>query len=160
MVELQICTFFNPDLLWQEQLTSLVGSEEVEKLNKKLKSLRVAALDDYHISYSDMFSKSLCDKTENFLEIIRDIGSWPQDPFEYVLISTMMLFCTDLLQVKHHVQIQNFQNKYATLLYKYLNKKHKFEPGVAVSRFAGGINTISKCKLLQSIQLKLLKVEV
>lgn len=160
LVELQICTFFNPDLLWQEQLTSLVGSEEVEKLNKKLKSLRVAALDDYHISYSDMFRKSLCDKTENFLEIIRDIGSWPQDPFEYVLISMMMLFCTDLLQVKHHVQIQNFQNKYATLLYKYLNKKHKLEPGVAVSRFAGGINTISKCKLLQSIQLKLLKVEV
>ena len=77
-MELQICTFFNPDLLWQDQLTSLVGSEEVEKLHKKLKSLRVAALDDYHISYSDMFSKSLCDDTENFLEIVRDIGSWPQ----------------------------------------------------------------------------------
>lgn len=120
----------------------MVGSEEVEKLHKKLKSLRVAALDDYHISYSDMFSKSLCDNTENFLEIIRDIGSWPQvqnikyeqrdlfnlfstlqDPFEYVLISTMMLFSTDVLQVKHHVQIQSLQNKYATLLYKYLNKK-------------------------------------
>ena len=71
-------SFFNPDLLWQDQLTSLVGSEEVEKLHKKLKSLRVAALDDYHISYSDMFSKSLCDDTENFLEIVRDIGSWPQ----------------------------------------------------------------------------------
>ena len=56
----------------------MVGSEEVEKLHKKLKSLRVSALDDYHISYSDMFSKSLCDNTENFLEIIRDIGSWPQ----------------------------------------------------------------------------------
>jgi len=71
-----------------------------------------------------------------------------------------MLFSTDLLQIKHHVQIQNLQNKYATLLYKYLNKKHKPEPGVAVSRFAGGINIVSKCKLLQSLQLKLLKEEI
>ena len=42
VVEMQICTFFNPDLMWREQFVPLMGQEEVDKLDKKLKSLNVA----------------------------------------------------------------------------------------------------------------------
>lgn len=49
LVEFQICTFFNPDLLWREQLTPLIGQEEVEKLDRRLKSLNVDGMDDFRI---------------------------------------------------------------------------------------------------------------
>ena len=78
LVELQICTFFNPDLLWREQLTTLIGQEEVEKLDKKLKSLNVDGLDDLRIEYSDMFCGRSITESEQMLDIVRDIGSWPQ----------------------------------------------------------------------------------
>ena len=42
LVEMQICTFFNPDLMWHEQFIPLMGQEEVDKLDKKLKSLNIA----------------------------------------------------------------------------------------------------------------------
>ena len=42
VVEMQICTFFNPDLMWREQFIPLMGQEEVVKLDNKLKSLNVA----------------------------------------------------------------------------------------------------------------------
>ena len=42
VVEMQICTFFNPDLMWREQFIPLMGQEEVSKLDNKLKSLNVA----------------------------------------------------------------------------------------------------------------------
>ena len=42
LVEMQICTFFNPDLMWREQFIPLIGREEVDRLDKKLKSLNVA----------------------------------------------------------------------------------------------------------------------
>lgn len=78
LVELQICTFFNPDLLWREQLTTLIGQEEVEKLDRKLKSLNVDGLDDLRIEYSDMFCSRHIQESEQLLDIVRDIGSWPQ----------------------------------------------------------------------------------
>ena len=78
LVELQICTFFNPDLLWREQLTTLIGQEEVEKLDRKLKSLSVDGLDDLRIEYSDMFCSRAVQESEPVLDIVRDIGSWPQ----------------------------------------------------------------------------------
>ena len=77
-MELQICTFFNPDLLWREQLTTLIGQEEVEKLDRKLKSLSVDGLDDLRIEYSDMFCSRPVQQLEPLLDIVRDIGSWPQ----------------------------------------------------------------------------------
>ena len=79
-MELQICTFFNPDLLWKEQLTTLIGEEEVDKLDKKLKSLSVNGLDDLRIEYSDMFCGRTINESdsEQILDIVRDIGSWHQ----------------------------------------------------------------------------------
>lgn len=41
LIKMNISTFFNPDLTWSKQLAGLLGSEEVEKLDRKLKSLKV-----------------------------------------------------------------------------------------------------------------------
>lgn len=78
LVELQVCTFFNPDLLWGEQLSTLIGATEVEKLDRKLKSMEVKGLDDLKLSYLDMFSREDVTLSETFLEMVRDIGCWPQ----------------------------------------------------------------------------------
>ena len=87
-MELQICTFFNPDLLWREQLTTLIGQEEVEKLDRKLKSLSVDGLDDLRIEYSDMFCSRPVQQLEPLLDIVRDIGSWPQVTYPHSLQSS------------------------------------------------------------------------
>lgn len=157
LVELQICTFFNPDFMWQEQLTTLIGSEEVDKLDRKLKSLKVENLVDLRIKYSNIFSHK--NIPESFLDTVKDVGSWHQDPYEFVLLSNLLLFSPDSLQLDNYLQIQSTQNKFAVLLYKYLNRKHSAEPGVAVSRFAGAIQIVTKCKYLHSIRMQELKDE-
>ena len=78
MVELQICTFFNPDLMWRDQLSTFIGTQEIETLDRKLKSMEVQGLDDMKINYLDMFHPGDPDLAETFLEIVRDVGSWPQ----------------------------------------------------------------------------------
>jgi len=74
------------------------------------------------------------------------------------------MFCPDVLSpsipLVQNIQTQNTQNKFAVLLYKYLNKKHQNEPGIAVSRFAGGINVVTKCKHLYNLWITELKQEV
>ena len=147
MVELQICTFFNPDLMWRDQLSTFIGTQEIETLDRKLKSMEVQGLDDMKINYLDMFHPGDPDLSETFLEIVRDVGSWPQvnnfqasskyfwlqhsniyvqDAYEFVLLCNVVLFCPDLLQLQRDEQTQQVQNKFAVLLYKYLNKKYVF----------------------------------
>ena len=75
---LSLLLLFCLDLLWREQLTTLIGQEEVEKLDRKLKSLNVDGLDDLRIEYSDMFCSRSVQESDQLLDIVRDIGSWPQ----------------------------------------------------------------------------------
>ena len=67
-------------MLWREQLTLLIGAEEVDRLYRKLKTLNVQHLDDRRVDYVDMFGHSSV-TDENFLEMVKDIGSWPQVNF-------------------------------------------------------------------------------
>ena len=48
----------------------------MEKLDRRLKSLNVDGMDDFRIEYSDMFSP--LQESDQLLDIVRDIGSWPQ----------------------------------------------------------------------------------
>ena len=128
----------------------LLGIEEVDKLDRKLKTLNVSGLDDLKIEYVHMFTSPHITQSDSFLDTVRDIGSWPQvisttmcvqkyvlsylnifivikyfqDPLEYVLLCSVLLFCPDLLQLAQNSQIQKTQTKFAVLLYKYLNKKY------------------------------------
>merc|ERR1719474_2561662 len=79
LVEMQICTFFNPDLMWREQFIPLMGREEVDKLDKKLKSLNVAGLDDLQVQWRHMFSQPHLDTTMNLQEVVKEVGGWAQD---------------------------------------------------------------------------------
>lgn len=146
VVEMQICTFFNPDLMWREQFIPLMGQEEVTKLDNKLKSLNVAGLDDLQVEYSHMFTQPHMQDTKQLQEVVKEVGGWVQDACEYVLLSLVLLFCPDMLDLVERRRVEEIQLKFATLLQKYLNHKHLTEPRLAVSRFASGLNLVSKCK--------------
>jgi len=151
LVELQICTFFNPDLMWREQFIPLMGREEVDKLDKKLKSLNVAGLDDLQVQWRHMFSQPHLDTTVNLQDAVKEVGSWAQDACEHVLLCLILLFCPDMLDLLERRRVEEIQLKFALLLQKYLNHKHHAEPRVSVSRFACGLNLVSKCKEVHRI---------
>jgi len=146
LVEMQICTFFNPDLMWREQFIPLIGREEVDRLDKKLKSLNVAGLDDLQVQWRQMFSQPRIEEGANLQDAVRDIGGWAQDACEHVLLCLVLLFCPDMLNLLERRRVEEIQLKFALLLQKYLNHKHQAEPKVSVSRFACGLNLVSKCK--------------
>ena len=56
----------------------LLGIEEVDKLDRKLKTLNVSGLDDLKIEYVHMFTSPHITQSDSFLDTVRDIGSWPQ----------------------------------------------------------------------------------
>ena len=75
---MQICTFFNPDLKWREQLRPLMGRGEVVKLDTKLREMNVVNLDSLHVFYSSMFSSPPPQLENEFADLLMAIGSWPE----------------------------------------------------------------------------------
>ena len=80
IVEMQICTFFQPDLVWRAQFIPLIGPMEVDKLDNKLKDLKVKGLDTHQVFYSSMFPNPPQQLETNFADLMVDIGSWPTVP--------------------------------------------------------------------------------
>ena len=74
-----------------------------------------------------------------FTDLLTTIGSWPQVEFfsllcqiqnpntqdekEYVLVSLVLLFCPDMLDLVERRRVEDCQLKFATLLQKYLSNK-------------------------------------
>ena len=49
-----------------------------------------------------------------------------QDAQEFVLISLVLLFCPDLLDLQERRVVEDIQTKFAVLLHKYLKKRSVF----------------------------------
>ena len=77
LMEMQICTLFHPDIAWRKQLAPLIGPEEVERLDRKLKDLKVKGLDSLHVFYTSMFPSPPSHMESKFADLLRDIGAWP-----------------------------------------------------------------------------------
>ena len=77
MMEMQICTFFNPSLAWDEQLTPLMGEEEVETLKVKLMDMNLEHLDTKRVFFISMFPSPPPYSETQFSELMNYIGSWP-----------------------------------------------------------------------------------
>ena len=80
ILEMQICTLFQPDIAWREQFIPLIGPVEVDKLDNMLKDLKVRGLDTIQVYYSSMFPKPPKKLETHFAELLLDIGSWPTVP--------------------------------------------------------------------------------
>ena len=80
IMQMQISTFFQPDLVWRAQFIPLIGPIEVEKLDNKLKDLKVKGLDTQQVFYSSMFPKPPQQLEAHFADLLLDIGSWPTVP--------------------------------------------------------------------------------
>merc|ERR1711899_498993 len=119
VMTLKTCSFFHPRLEWTSQLSPLLGVGEVDKLNVKLRSLNVSGLDRLKLSYKQFFPSPFL-QTERaemqFTDLLTTIGSWPQDEKEYVLVSLVLLFCPDMLDLVERRRVEDCQLKFATLL--------------------------------------------
>jgi len=152
LIKLKISTFFNPHLSWRHQLKGLLGTDEVEKLDRKLKSLQVKDLESYRLKYSQFFLSPFLetdDSEQEFCKLLNKIGSWPEDPEEYILISILLLFCPDLLNLNDRARVEQIQSSLAELLHNYLNYKHGREKGR--SKFASAMFLVSRCRQLHDL---------
>lgn len=151
VLKLKAGSFFHPRLEWTSQLSPLLGTGEVEKLDVKLRSLNVSGLDRLKLNYKQFFTCSFLQTEQiemEFTQLLTSIGSWAKDEKEYILVTLVILFCPDMLNLIDRKRVEETQLKFATLLHKYLNNKHLSEPEVARSRFANGMQLVTKCKEL------------
>jgi len=146
ILELLICTIFNPNLTWTQQFAPLLGQEEVERLRNKLASLNLTGLEHVHLTYQQFFPSSTLEKDSMADQLMREIGMRTQDGIVYVLVSLLLLFCPDELDLFERRRVEKLQEKFATLLQKYLYYKHQSEPKVALSRFTSSLLLVSRCK--------------
>jgi hypothetical protein len=113
LVEMQICTFFNPDLKWREHLQPLMGRGEVVKLDTKLREMNVVNLDSLHVFNSSMFSSPPPELENEFADLLMAIGSWPAVRlFSY--FTWLLSFGVWKISVMSYLDILN---------QKYLNRK-------------------------------------
>ena len=85
MMKMQICTLFNPLLMWREQLTPLMGQEEVDRLDGRLKELNITGLNCLRVEYTDMFPVPDRMEDQQFWRLLTSIGSWPLVCSHYAL---------------------------------------------------------------------------
>lgn len=145
VVILSTCSMFSTKMLWTTQLTPILGAQEVEKLNTKLRSLAVSGLDSLSMTYTQLF-QTQADDTEEKTRLVQYIGEWTQDPTELILLSLLILFCPDMLDLVERGKVEEIQLKFAVLLQNFLNHKNPTDLCLARNKFTKGMLVINKCK--------------
>jgi len=159
MMTLFTCSMFSQNLHWTGQLSSLLGTEEVDKLSAKLVALNVSGLDTLRIPYTDFFQGRFLtteDESKHLVSLVTDIGSWHQDSSELVLLSLVLLFTADSLDLVESARVEETQLHFAVILQRLLSHRHVEDPGQARQRFLQAMLVIAKVREVTSLQERML----
>jgi len=148
---MQACSFFSPELSWFEQLSAVLGVKDVEKLQRKLVEYTGTDLGNRKLVYTDLFDSPHPEDMHRFRQLQRQVSSWPQDCYEYVLMVLLLVFIPQEEMTDGGVYVGEMQSQFSDLLYRYLTNKFKKTPGVASLRFGKAIENISHCEELALI---------
>jgi hypothetical protein len=152
IVQMQICTFFNPELTWRQQLTPVIGPAEVDILDNKLKEANIEN-SNFRLFYSSLFPSPPPKYHDQFTDLLTDISGWPTDETEYLLMSLILLFSPHSLPAAEFDLVERFQLEYFTLLQKYLDKKHMTDPDKSMAKFPSSVDIMVKCTEMQHMFL-------
>lgn len=144
IVQMQICTYFNPELTWRQQLTPIIGPAEVDILDSKLKEAKMGDK-DFRLFYSSLFPSPPPKYHDQFTDLLTDISGWPTDETEYLLMTLILLFSPNSLPQAEFGLVERFQQEYFTLLQKYLDKKHMTDPDKSMAKFLSSVDILVKC---------------
>merc|ERR1712013_142560 len=142
-------SMFSPSMVWTTQLAPLLGAGEVEKLNTKLRTLNVSGLDCLKITFNQLFPPCRViteDEEKRLPLLVEDIGSWHQDPTELILLSLVLLFTADMMDLTDYRIVEEIQIRFAVLLHNFINYRHPDDLDLARSRFSKGMMLVSKCR--------------
>jgi len=142
-------SMFSPSMVWTTQLAPLLGAGEVEKLNTKLRTLNVSGLDCLKITFNQLFTPCRViteDEEKRLPLLVEDIGSWHQDPTELILLSLVLLFTADMMDLTDYRIVEEIQIRFAVLLHNFINYRHPDDLDLARSRFSKGMMLVSKCR--------------
>jgi len=153
VVILTTCSMFSTKMPWTTQLTPILGAEEVEKLNTKLRTLSVSGLDSLSMTYTQFF-RTQEEEEGRVARLVEDIGCWQQEPTELILLSLVILFCPDMMDLVERKKVEEIQLKFAVLLQSYLNHKHPTELCLARNKFTKGMLVINKCNEMVMLGIK------
>ena len=117
-----ICSMFDKNITWTKQLSPLLGVREVQKMDAKLRSLNVTDLDSLCLTFNMFFPNH--QQKETFGDFVVRIGSWAkviipflysfflllllQDEVEHTLLSLVILFCPDMLNLTELRKVEYF----------------------------------------------------
>merc|ERR1719433_753724 len=150
---LTTAAMFPLHMQWTMQLAPLLGELEVEKLDTKLRSLNVTGIDNLHLDYGQFFNVHASEgESSRLLKLINKIGSWQQDPTELVLLSLVIFFSADMLDLRDRPTVEQIQIKFVLLLQKYINIRHQAELEVSRQRFTKAMMMVTLCREMQEIQ--------
>jgi len=153
----QKCTFFNPGYNLFVQLSALLGQREVDKLNKKLTAYGICheEVAKNTFRFNDLFVVPFDLDMEKFMRIQSQVGFWPRDCHEYILLLLIILFEPRHTSDTGWRLVDRIQTFFSQLLFKYLLTISEGERRAkAVGRFGSGIDCISKCAELQDLFTK------
>merc|ERR1712168_787363 len=116
-------------------------------MNTKLRTLNVSGLDSLNLTYTKFFrtQEEEEEKEGRVARLVEDIGGWQQEPTELILLSLVILFCPDMMDLVERKKVEEIQLKFAVLLQSYLNHKHPTDLCLARNKFTKGMLVINKC---------------
>jgi len=139
---------FRQDKHWTEQLTPLLGSQEITKLDKKLRSLNVSGLDNFRLQFSQFCPAGIISPSSS--DLISTLSTLIQDATECLLCSLLLLFTPGSLDLEDWDKLVGAQELFATLLHNYLRDKHAKDSATARERFVKMLGIMEKCQKFQN----------
>ena len=144
------------------------NEEDIKKLHEVLRGLNVEMIMPPNaLTYDQIFASpwaSSVDLEERHAYIIPKMASWPVDPRDpeervdkamLFLIYNIMMLSTDSVVVKDYAKVTEIQEKYMTMLHRYLKYKCKDKYN---SVFASGLMISSLAKEAREIRQRRLPV--
>ena len=73
-------------------MSAVLGVKDVEKLQRKLVEYTGTDLGTRKLVYTDLFDSPDHEDMQRFRQLLRQVSSWPQDCYEYVLMVLLLVF--------------------------------------------------------------------
>lgn len=146
---------------WRDQVALLVGPDKLAEMEMHIPQDFSKSSPSQRFSYRHLFTAPWCQSSQleaQHLSLMAQISSWvdPEDKIQLTLLTLILAFNTDFLELENRAQVEEIQLKFVMLLQAYL--RSSLPPQAAASRMVSALGLIAITREILDITKKRLVI--
>jgi len=142
---------------WRDQVALLVGPDKLAEMEMHIPQDFSKSSPSQRFSYRHLFTAPWCQSSQleaQHLSLMSQISSWvdPEDRIQLTLLTLILAFNTDFLELENRAQVEEIQLKFVMLLQAYL--RSSLAPQAATNRLARALDVLAVTRQILDITKK------